>query len=228
MEQADETDLSSLLNKLVTNEDNFELCKEPSEEEIKDVIFSILQQSSLGPDGFGSSFFIICWDCIKDDVVEATREFFSGIALPRYYALSYIVLIPKVPDPKSFDKFRPISLCFVAYKIFSKIIVSGLSGLLPRLISFEQGVVIPRRSIFENISLAQEMVHSINKRVQGGNVRVKIDMAKAYDRVHWEFLLAVLESFGFSWQFCKLIEDCVKSPFALLVYFDGRGSCLVF
>jgi len=55
--------------------------------------------------------------------------------------------------PTGFDKFRPISLCLVFYKICSKVIVHHLTILLPKIISLEQGAFIPGRSIFENISL---------------------------------------------------------------------------
>ena len=89
-----------------------------------------------------------------------------------------------MPNPSSFDKFHFISLCFVAYKFFSKIIVIRLIGIVEKLVSHEQGAFIPGRSIFENITLAQEMVHSLHKKRVGGNVMVKIDMAKAYDRVN--------------------------------------------
>lgn len=65
-----------------------------------------------------------------------------------------------VDVPTSFDKFRPIILCSVFYKIFSKIIVNRLIGFLSRLILLEHGAFIPGRSIFENISLTQEMVHA--------------------------------------------------------------------
>lgn len=41
---------------------------------------------------------------------------------------------------------------------------------------------------------------------------LKIDMAKAYDRVDWGFLLEVLHAFSFSNNFCKIIDVCVKSP----------------
>lgn len=117
-----------------------------------------------------------------------------------------------MPDPASFDKFRPISLCSVAYKIFSKIIVFHLSRVIRKLVSHEQGAFVSGRSIFENITLAQEMVHSLHRKILGGNVMLKIDMAKAYDRVDWSFLLEVLKSFGFAHNFCKLIGECIKSP----------------
>ncbi|XP_022867657.1 uncharacterized protein LOC111387334 [Olea europaea var. sylvestris] len=91
----------------------------------------------------------------EKDMMKAACDFLGGSPLPRFYSSSYIVLIPKVENPQGFDKFQPISLCSVAYKIFSKILV-------------------------------KRMVH-------GGNVVVKVDMAKAYDRVDWRFLLHVTQ-----------------------------------
>lgn len=73
--------------------------------------------------------------------------------------------------------------CFVAYKIFSKILVHSLPGILSKILSADQGAIIPGHSILHNITLAQEIVHSINKKNTRGNVVLKIDMANAYDWV---------------------------------------------
>lgn len=62
-------------------------------------------------------------------------------------------------------------------------IVDRLSGYLSRLILAKQGTFITGRSIFENITLAQEMAHSINKKTKCGNVILKVEMVKGYDRV---------------------------------------------
>lgn len=84
-----------------------------------------------------------------------------------------------------------------------------LTPIVSRLVSPEQGAFLHGRSIFDNISLTQELIHSINKKRRNGNVLMKVDMAKAYDSVEWDFLLHVVEAFGFSNQVCGLIRNCI-------------------
>lgn len=86
-------------------------------------------------------------------------------------------------DPSSFDKFRPINLCSVIYNIFSKIIVNRLMGCLYCIISPKQEAFLQGRSIFDSITMAQEMVHRTNRKIGGSNIMLKIDTAKVYNRV---------------------------------------------
>ncbi|XP_022853059.1 uncharacterized protein LOC111374593 [Olea europaea var. sylvestris] len=146
-------DLSHIIESTFFEEEGQMLCALPVEEEVRTTTHSIPMDSAPGPDGYGLAFFIKCWDIIKGDLVEATKELFERRVLPRFYTSSYIVLIPKVENPSSFDKFRPISLCSVVYKIFSKILVQRMSVILSKIISQEKGAFIPSRSIFENITL---------------------------------------------------------------------------
>lgn len=142
-----------------------------------------------------------CWGIIKEDVIDVARDFFRGAPLSRFYSSPFIVLILKVPEQTSFNKFHPISLCSVAFKFFFKILVNKMTGIINKVVSHEQGAFVSGHSIFKNITLAQEMIHSLNKKIVGGNVMVKIDMAKAYDWVNWDFLLKVFRAFGFSERF---------------------------
>jgi len=45
--------------------------------------------------------------------------------------------------------------------------------------------------------LAQEIIHQIEKPTIGSNVLIKLDMAKAYDRVSWSYICLVLRKMGF-------------------------------
>ncbi|KAK6149197.1 hypothetical protein DH2020_016722 [Rehmannia glutinosa] len=60
------------------NTDTNVLYASPSEEEIKQVVFSINPDSAAGPDGFYSHFYQSCWEIIHQDVVLVVQEFFEG------------------------------------------------------------------------------------------------------------------------------------------------------
>ncbi|XP_059314688.1 uncharacterized protein LOC132065353 [Lycium ferocissimum] len=66
------------------------------------------------------------------------------------------------------------------------------------IVSNTQTDFVKERSIVENVLLPQEIIRDINKRNKLHNVVVKLDMAKAYDRVSWIYLTKVLKQFGFS------------------------------
>ncbi|KAL0386457.1 UNVERIFIED_CONTAM: LINE-1 reverse transcriptase [Sesamum latifolium] len=101
------------------------LCLIPTEEDIKETVFSIDKESVAGPDGFSSAFYQACWEFIARDIYDAVRDFFSGTPMPRSFTATTIVLIPKVDSPQTWNDFRPISLCNVTNKILSKLLYRG-------------------------------------------------------------------------------------------------------
>ncbi|KAL0383083.1 UNVERIFIED_CONTAM: hypothetical protein Scaly_0595600 [Sesamum calycinum] len=136
----------------------------PTQEEIKNIVFSINKDSVAGKDGFPSAFFQNCWDFINIDIQEAVRDFFCGTPMPRSFMATTIVLIPKVESPQTLSDFRPISLCNVTNKILSKLLYKKLSHSLPNLVSPTQSGFVTGRLISDNILMAQEMIHHLDLR----------------------------------------------------------------
>ncbi|XP_015158568.1 uncharacterized protein [Solanum tuberosum] len=66
-----------------------------------------------------------------------------------------------------------------------------INALLGKLISENQSGFVSGRLITDNVMLSQEIIHGIAKENIGGNVVLKLDMAKAYDRLSWSFLIKV-------------------------------------
>ncbi|XP_040990961.1 uncharacterized protein LOC121238187 [Juglans microcarpa x Juglans regia] len=130
--------LNDLVSPIITNKENLAIGRAPTIEDVKDALFTIPIESSLRLDTFGSDFFRDCWGLVKDDLLAATKDFFQNYFFLRCFTASAIVLIPKMDKPTGFDKFRPISLCSMVYKICSKLIVARLTSLLPKMISQEQ------------------------------------------------------------------------------------------
>ena len=90
------------------------------------------------PDSFTIEFFKACWPIIKANLLNLVRNFHrTKKVLPAINA-TFLTLIPKSDQADSPDKFRPISLCNVLYKILSKLMASRLKSVLPSIISQEQ------------------------------------------------------------------------------------------
>lgn len=194
------------------------VCALPTVEEIHTAVFGISRDSVSGPDGFSALFYQHCWDLIGTDVCEAVWDFFDGHQMPASFTATTIVLIPKVVFPSAWSDFWPISLCNVTNKIISKVLTSRLSTMLPDLLAPSQSGFVRGRLISDNILLAQEMVHEIGTQGCHPNLILKLDMAKAYDRIQWRFLFRVLELRGFPPPLLDMIRRCISlCGFSVLV-----------
>ncbi len=73
--------------------------------------------------------------------------------------------------------------------------------------------------------IAQEIVHMFkNTKRKKGFLGVKLDFQKAYDRLEWNFLLAVLKAFGFCGKFIQLIHQCISTVQFTLLLNGSKGS----
>ncbi|KAL0440261.1 UNVERIFIED_CONTAM: hypothetical protein Slati_2509100 [Sesamum latifolium] len=130
--------------------------------------------------------------------------------MPRSFTTTIIVLISKVASLQTWNDFRPISLCNVTNKILSELLYNKLSRTLPDLISPSQNGFVLGRLIGDNILMAQEMTHYLDLRYNKGNLVIKLDMSKAYDRVSWNFLLTVMQKMSFPHRFFTLIKHAIQ------------------
>jgi hypothetical protein len=121
--------------RLVIEEQNINLNKPITKEEIDEVVQEIPNGKAPGPDDFTVEFFKSCWEVVKHDdygVVEESRR--SAFVLKALNA-TMITLIPKENEARTPYCYRPIALCNVVYNITSKVIANRLKPLLPTLIS---------------------------------------------------------------------------------------------
>jgi ribonuclease HI/exonuclease III len=197
---------------LVTPEQNAALTRPITQEEVAQVVKDMSAGKAPGPDGFTVDFFHHCWDLVKKDVWEAVEESrASGLVLPALNA-TFLTLIPKeerVTNPKH---FRPIALCNVIYKIITKTIAARLKPILPFLISSEQSGYVEGRQIMDSVILAHEIIHSLKSTGTPGML-IKLDLSKAFDRASWQYIRAVLSSFGFDQTWINWVLNLTSSAF---------------
>ena len=83
-----------------------------------------------------------------------------------------------------------------------------------------QNAFIKGRNIFDNILIAHEKLDILRKKKGRKNSfgALKIDMNKAYDRVIWKFLKAVLIAMNFDQKWIRWIMECMTSvQYTLLI-----------
>ena len=81
--------------------------------------------ASLGPDGFTVNFFHHFWEMIKIDVWSIVEQSRLSSRILLSLNATFLTLIPKSEGVDTPDKFRPISLCNVIYKIITKVIATN-------------------------------------------------------------------------------------------------------
>ena len=196
----------------LSNEDRTNLVALVFEDEIKQGLWALKPFKAPGADGLHAGFFQFFWANVKTVVCREVTNIFESKIFPKYLNDTLISLIPKGPNPKSLNNYRPISLCNTIYKIVSKIVVGRLRPHLDKLISPNQAAFVPGRRGLDNVVIAQELLHSLDtKKGKVGFMAVKVDLAKAYDRLEWSFVHHILNAFHLPRMLIDLIMSCISS-----------------
>ena len=151
-------------------------------EEIKFILTISKNDKSPGPDGIPVEVYRALFDVMGLDLLRVIEDSRQMGKIPAIFNSTFIVLIPKMDCPSTFDDYRPISLCNFCYKIIGKILSTRIKQVLGRYISQERFGFLHGRQIHDAVGSIQEGLHTIH--VKGlKSVLLKIDLSKAYDRV---------------------------------------------
>jgi exonuclease III len=197
----------------LSSDQALELEKPVSTDEIRTAVWACGENKSPGPDGFTFEFFRKFWDTIGPDLCLAVEWFFDHGSFSRGCNSSFISLIPKVQDLKFVNDYRPISLIGSLYKVVTKILALRLSSVITGLISDVQTAFLPSRQILDGPFVINELLSWCKHKKQHAMV-FKVDFAKAYDSVRWDFLDDVLQSFGFGFKWRSWILGSLSSGMA--------------
>ncbi|XP_060195483.1 uncharacterized protein LOC132624775 [Lycium barbarum] len=192
-------------------------------QQVKEAMFGIGINKSLGPDGYGSGFFRAAWSVIGNDVTQAILEFFENGKLLKQINSTIISLIPKVDAPELASQFRPISCCNVIYKCISKMICMRLRKAISVMVASNQAAFVEGRSLIHNVLICHDLLRHYSRKTTP-RCLMKIDLRKAYDMIRWDFIEEALKGYGFPTPFVQLIMICVTSTrFTVKVNGEGYG-----
>lgn len=183
------------LRKLTTRQAD-ELILPFSKHEVKLAVWECDGNKAPGPDGFNFSFIKRYWGLLEQDFFELMIHFYNHCSISWGVMSAFIALLPKKSDPQSPNDSRPVSLIGVINKAISKVLMNRLKGVINDLIADEQSAFVAKRSILEGPLILNKVISWL-KKSKGQGMFLKLDVAKAFDSVYWEFLDKVLMQMNF-------------------------------
>ncbi|GJT52968.1 RNA-directed DNA polymerase, eukaryota [Tanacetum coccineum] len=177
----------------LNNDQVSELESPISIDEIRTTVWGCGVDKSPGPDGFTFEFFRKLWTVVRPDFCTAVKWFFDHGDFAIGCNSSFVALIPKVLDLKVVNDYRPISLIDV------------------------QTAFLPNRQILDGPFIINEVLARC-KVIKQHAMIFKVDFAKAYDSIRWDFLDDVLIFLGFGTKWRSWIRGSLSS---------GKDSILV-
>jgi len=99
----------------------------------------------------------------------------------------------------------------MVYKPISKLLCSRLKMVLPKLINPSQGAFIRGQELLFNVLLCQELARGYARAHISPCCMTKIDLKKAYDSIHWDFLRELMVSLRFPTIVIKWAMACISS-----------------
>ena len=81
------------------------------------------------------------------------------------------------------------------------------------MISDAQSAFIPERITINNTTVAFEVLHRMRnrRRRKDGQMAIKLDISKAYDRVKWQFLKKMMLRLGFDEQWVAFAMETIHT-----------------
>ena len=111
------------------------------------------------------------------------------------------------------------------YKCVAKLLSMRLKAILPHLIHQNQGAFIKDRELLFNILTCQDIVRGHNRKGLSQRCIMKIDLQKAFDSVHWQFLKELIDHLRFPSQFLAWILECITSV-TYRVHVNGQAGAI--
>ncbi len=126
------------------------------------------------------------------------------------------LLLKKGKDPLDCSSYRPISLIPCDLKIYAKVFASRMEKVIHSLIKEDQTGFIKGRNasaicvdsfIFLTLQILIQVLVRFSHWMQ----------KKAFDRLEWNYMWAVLQCFGFGEHFVSMIKTLYHSPAASVI-----------
>ncbi|KAM1648373.1 hypothetical protein ACFX1Q_010399 [Malus domestica] len=170
---------------------------------------------------------------------EDNRDLVAPITDEEIKEVAFQIPSARAPGPDGFSGcFYKDHWTTVGKDVVKTIKAFWHSGTLLRKLNHTNLVLIPKVKCPKNMTqfrpialcnvsykiLAKVMTNRLKKIMPKKGMAIKLDMAKAYDRVEWDFLLSMMIKLGFTPMFCNRVKECISTvSFSILINGSPTG-----
>ena len=177
--------------------------------------------SSSGPDGIPFAMYRLCAGAIAPVLLGIINALASGVTPPAGYNYARLFLIPK-DDSFQVEAHRPISVTNADNRIIAKALTYVITPALQAILHPSQRGFVAEREGAQHISdLNQAYYAAQSKRRQ--HYILFLDTKKAFDSIHHDFVLAVLDAIGMPTWFCTAVAGLLSQVLVFPVLGEETG-----
>ena len=180
----------------------------PSQDDIYDHILGT-NNSAAGPDGIPFAIYRLCADTVAPLLHGIVVSLSKGFPPPAGFNHARLFLIPK-NDSLDIEATRPISVTNSDNRIIAKTLTTAITPACQSFLDPSQkGFVAGRQSEEHILALNQAYYTALTRKQQ--HYILFLDTKKAFDSIHHEFILAVLDVLAMPQWFCFVVAGLLHS-----------------
>jgi exonuclease III len=176
-----------------------------TQEELKAAVHKGNTNKSPGRDGIALEFFTALWDTMGEVMTDMFNQILRDRTLTERQKQGVIVCIPKQPNPKTPEDYRPLTLLNVDYKILARVITARVQPFLSDILHPSQHCGTSKNTIFDALATVRDAI-AYAETMQTPLCVVTLDFKQAFDRISHTYLMAVMRNYDFDEGFIECIS----------------------
>lgn len=189
-----------------------ELDKPIQEWKIKQIISTLKNNKSPGPDVFINEFYRTFKNILSPLLLKAYHHSLRSKTMAPFWTEATIVVLHKEgKDPSQCQSYRPVSMLNADLRVLTAILAGRVNQIFTQIIHPGQTGFISGRHYGDNLSRRLNIIsHQQDKKMEA--IILSLDAHKAFDRVSWQYLIQILKRFNLGLNFIKWIETVYSAP----------------